>query len=504
MPTAFVSALVLFACHGIAQGSRNPLPSATDCRALPNCHSIFGSGIIEGCGWCWDTSITLNQTHGGRHGTFEGPNDGLGKCSDWTFDSLECQKHVDCDGDVPTCEGIVGTYCGWCVGLDGGSSGKAIKGTPSGPKKGVECGEWTWDHAKCLRSDGPEQVRLSMAGNAGEIYALTWASAAAGLNSSAVFHGPSASVTLPAETTYFPATNDAGFQYIHRVLLRGSAAASIGLTPGAPCEYEVSLCTEVQCLTRGPFRFANRRDVAAPGAAPLSVLVFGDMGRYGGGQVLRALKRELGGHGPTSGTSLITDAVIHVGDFAYDLATHDGLNGDTFFQRVEPLASSVPYMVTPGNHEIQTGGDEMNVAYFAQYRNRFTMPRGMYSGSTDGSDHLRGTDMWHSWNLGPVHFVSYSSEVFFSSSNATQQRMIDWLEQDLTAANTAAARAGQPWIVTFAHRPMYCSNIDGDDCTKKQGTYSYGRLTVYNGTAMRWQVVMAEQNKVVDNVLITK
>jgi hypothetical protein len=28
-------------------------------------------------------------------------------------------------------------------------------------------------------------------------------------------------------------------------------------------------------------------------------------------------------------------------------------------------------------------------------------------------------------------------------------------------------RAKRPWIITMAHRPMYCSNADGDDCTKQ-------------------------------------
>ncbi len=26
-------------------------------------------------------------------------------------------------------------------------------------------------------------------------------------------------------------------------------------------------------------------------------------------------------------------------------------------------------------------------------------------------------------------------------------------------------RAAVPWVITMGHRPMYCSNKDGDDCT---------------------------------------
>ena len=34
-------------------------------------------------------------------------------------------------------------------------------------------------------------------------------------------------------------------------------------------------------------------------------------------------------------------------------------------------------------------------------------------------------------------------------------------------------RDKQPWIITLAHRPMYCSNIDTDDCTKYESIVSY-------------------------------
>ena len=72
--------------------------------------------------------------------------------------------------------------------------------------------------------------------------------------------------------------------------------------------------------------------------------------------------------------------------------------------------------------------------------------------------------MWHSWQLGPVHFINFSSEVFFSGSNETQKAQADWLRADLAAANKR--RDSVPWVVAYGHRPIYCSNADGDDCTK--------------------------------------
>lgn len=38
------------------------------------------------------------------------------------------------------------------------------------------------------------------------------------------------------------------------------------------------------------------------------------------------------------------DAVLHVGDFGYDLPYF----GDEFFRAIEPVASRVPYMALPG------------------------------------------------------------------------------------------------------------------------------------------------------------
>ncbi len=35
-------------------------------------------------------------------------------------------------------------------------------------------------------------------------------------------------------------------------------------------------------------------------------------------------------------------------------------------------------------------------------------------------------------------------------------------------ANRPENRAQRPWIITMGHRPMYCSNDDGDDCTNFQ------------------------------------
>lgn len=45
------------------------------------------------------------------------------------------------------------------------------------------------------------------------------------------------------------------------------------------------------------------------------------------------------------------DAIIHVGDFAYDMNSEDATVGDEFMKQIETIAAYTPYMVCPGNHE---------------------------------------------------------------------------------------------------------------------------------------------------------
>ena len=76
--------------------------------------------------------------------------------------------------------------------------------------------------------------------------------------------------------------------------------------------------------------------------------------------------------------------------------------------------------------------------------------------------------LYYSFNVGPVHFVSFDAELYFVPDFAATRRptmddvrlQFEWLRADLERA--VARRAEQPWIVAFAHRPMYCTHIQGD------------------------------------------
>ncbi|CAG10668.1 unnamed protein product [Tetraodon nigroviridis] len=143
-------------------------------------------------------------------------------------------------------------------------------------------------------------------------------------------------------------------------------------------------------------------------------------------------------------------------DFAYDMHEDNARIGDEFMRQIQSIAAYVPYMTCPGNHE---------AAYnFSNYRNRFSMP-----GQTES--------LWYSWNLGPVHIISLSTEVYFYLVFGLELlfKQYEWLRKDLEEANRPENRALRPWIITMGHRPMYCSDDDQDDCTKFDSYVRLGR-----------------------------
>jgi hypothetical protein len=87
-----------------------------------------------------------------------------------------------------------------------------------------------------------------------------------------------------------------------------------------------------------------------------------------------------------------------------------GTQWDNFFHQLAPLASRMPYMTAPGNHERDWpgSGDKYNWGYDSggecgvAYETLLTMP-------TPGRD-----QPWYAFDFGPIHFVQYSTEHDFA------------------------------------------------------------------------------------------
>lgn len=127
-------------------------------------------------------------------------------------------------------------------------------------------------------------------------------------------------------------------QYIHRVILRD-------LQPGQRYEYicgcDLSWSKRFHFKTVAPEQKSEEEEETTTRFQP-HLAIFGDMGLENA-QALSGLQKDT--------EQGMYDAILHVGDFAYDLDTNNSQVGDAFMQQLESVAAYVPYMVAPGNHE---------------------------------------------------------------------------------------------------------------------------------------------------------
>eukprot|EP01083_Nonionella_stella_P025246 69559_1 len=149
------------------------------------------------------------------------------------------------------------------------------------------------------------------------------------------------------------------------------------------------------------------------------------------------------------------NAVIHIGDFAYNMYENNGTTGDQFMRDITAMAANTPYMVGMGNHEVYYN--------FSHYTQRFRgQPLPQYNAPqvVDTESGPCPNNWFYSFDYGLVHYVSISSEIYFTFPWLIPAQY-EWLEKDLKAAN--ANRSRTPWIVVYHHRPLYCTGT-GSEC----------------------------------------
>ena len=167
----------------------------------------------------------------------------------------------------------------------------------------------------------------------------------------------------------------------------------------------------------------------ATGAFPITIAAVADLGE----------NCDKAGCGNATIASLAADGsfslLLHAGDIAY--TGGDEKIWDHFMKEIEPIARERPYMVAVGNHE--------HFNNFTAYMVRFTMP---------GLARSNG-NLWYSFDYGGVHFMTFSTEHHLDLQ-------LPFIQADLEAAS--ANREKVPWVVVFAHKPLYCSTNDYYDC----------------------------------------
>ncbi|KAH0971615.1 hypothetical protein GBA52_023771 [Prunus armeniaca] len=164
-----------------------------------------------------------------------------------------------------------------------------------------------------------------------------------------------------------------------------------------------------------------------PQKLPLEFAVAGDLGQT---EWTNSTLEHIG--------SIDYDVLLLPGDLSY-ADTHQRL-WDSFGRIVEPYASKRPWMVTEGNHEIES----FPIIYptgFKAYNARWRMPY-QESGST--------SNLYYSFEVAGTHVIMLGSYVEFDAES-DQYR---WLQADLAKID----RKKTPWLVVLLHAPWYNTN----------------------------------------------
>lgn len=83
----------------------------------------------------------------------------------------------------------------------------------------------------------------------------------------------------------------------------------------------------------------------------------------------------------------------------------------------------------------------LKISNFSNYNHRFSM-------HSQGQKEIN--NIFWSYNIGPVHFVAFSTELHYFTHYGTAQiqTQFNWLKKDLEEANKPENRAKHPWIIT--------------------------------------------------------
>ncbi|POM64392.1 Calcineurin-like phosphoesterase [Phytophthora palmivora] len=335
-------------------------------------------------------------------------------------------------------------------------------------------GDLTFDQS-CRVKDGvnfyPQQIHLAFAGKkAGTAMTVSWATFE-DVPDSSVWVGESEDtlelVDTPVSSVSYYSDKEYNLFHHHALVT--------GLTPRTKYFYKVG--------SRGDDKFTS--DIStfmtarpATDESTFNALIYGDLGDGENSVATIANINKL--------TSKDIDLVYHLGDISYadDDFYRPNQAAGFFYEEVYnkwmnslmPLMSRVPYMVLVGNHEAECHSPICNISKkkkmalgnYTAYNTRFKMPYEESGGTLN---------MWYSFNHGPIHFTSLSSETDYPGSPTNRMTPVSpqngnfgdqlaWIEADLKKAD--ANRANVPWIFVGLHRPLYSVLNSENDVPNKQ------------------------------------
>uniref|UniRef100_A0A7N0UBV4 Purple acid phosphatase n=1 Tax=Kalanchoe fedtschenkoi TaxID=63787 RepID=A0A7N0UBV4_KALFE len=133
------------------------------------------------------------------------------------------------------------------------------------------------------------------------------------------------------------------------------------------------------------------------------------------------------------------DVLLLPGDLSY--ADMFQPRWDSFGRLVEPYASKRPWMVTEGNHEVESVVPLLHVDTFKAYNARWPMPF-EESGST--------SNLYYSFDVVGAHIIMLGSYTKFDAGS----EQYTWLKADLAKVD----RSATPWLIVLIHAPWYNTN----------------------------------------------
>jgi uncharacterized protein (TIGR03437 family) len=188
-----------------------------------------------------------------------------------------------------------------------------------------------------------------------------------------------------------------------------------GLAPGTTYFYRIFVGPDNVTPVTTDYQFKT----AGPG--PFTFLVFGDSGDSSSRQI--RVTQQMIKEQP--------DFVLHVGDIAYETGTFDEFTNN-YFGFYPTLMRRAPFFAIPGNHEYYSGA----LPFLALTANPAqTVPP-------------EDAGRYYSFDWQGTHFVGLDANLLDGFHRAEQQRMLDWLENDL-------ANASATWKIAFWHQTPY-------------------------------------------------
>jgi hypothetical protein len=157
--------------------------------------------------------------------------------------------------------------------------------------------------------------------------------------------------------------------------------------------------------------------------------------------------------------------ILHAGDLSY--ADCQQTVWDTYGVMIEDLAKARPWMVGPGNHEVEYNNDgSMFLSFEERYRmpgdkpaefGAITIPPGVdsngnpYCASSVFQAEYNYGNSFFSFEAGMAHVI-YINPYSVTNSTSVQYK---WLESDLASID----RTKTPWLIVVMHCPWYNSNL---------------------------------------------